>query len=163
YAASGICTLSGNTVHVTNVGNCTIVASQEGLDQYDIANTAPKPWYPADDVSHVFHVNYPYSGFFAPISNTDTNGVQAGSAVPIKFNLGVDQGMGILAAGSPRSREVSCATGATLGSPAAATPPGNSGLQYDALLNQYTYVWKTDKAWAGTCRTLEVSLADGSV
>ena len=27
----------------------------------------------------------------------------------------------------------------------------------------YTYTWKTDKAWAETCRTLTVKLADGHV
>ena len=32
---------------------------------------------------------------------------------------------------------------------------GASGLQYDAASNQYTYVWKTEKAWAGRCRQLE--------
>jgi len=39
---------------------------------------------------------------------------------------------------------------------------GGSSLQYDASLEQYTYVWKTNKAWAGTCRQLLVKLDDGS-
>jgi hypothetical protein len=34
---------------------------------------------------------------------------------------------------------------------------------YDAAADQYTFVWKTDKAWAGTCRWLTLRLADGSV
>jgi hypothetical protein len=29
---------------------------------------------------------------------------------------------------------------------------GDSGLSYDAATDQYTYVWKTDKTWSGTCR-----------
>ena len=29
-------------------------------------------------------------------------------------------------------------------------------------LDQYTYVWKTNKAWAGTCRQLVVKLDDGT-
>jgi hypothetical protein len=33
---------------------------------------------------------------------------------------------------------------------------------YDAASDQYTYVWKTDRAWAGTCRLLTVQLKDGS-
>ena len=41
--------------------------------------------------------------------------------------------------------------------------PGKSGLSYDATTDTYTYVWKTDKAWAGTCRRLIVSFGDGSV
>jgi hypothetical protein len=39
---------------------------------------------------------------------------------------------------------------------------GASGLSYDPATDRYTYVWKTDKAWAGTCRTPVIRLADGS-
>jgi hypothetical protein len=38
----------------------------------------------------------------------------------------------------------------------------NSSLSYDASTDQYTYVWKTEKAWAGTCHQLVVSLTDGT-
>ena len=37
------------------------------------------------------------------------------------------------------------------------------GLSYDATANQYVYVWKTERAWAGTCRVLRLKLADGTV
>jgi hypothetical protein len=40
---------------------------------------------------------------------------------------------------------------------------GNSNLSYDALTDQYTYVWKSSKSWAGTCRQLTVVLKDGSI
>jgi hypothetical protein len=36
------------------------------------------------------------------------------------------------------------------------------GLIYDPLSGQYVYAWKTEKAWAGTCRQLQVLLADGT-
>ena len=39
---------------------------------------------------------------------------------------------------------------------------GGSSLSYNATTNQYTYVWKTDKAWANTCRQLHVKLSDGT-
>jgi hypothetical protein len=42
-------------------------------------------------------------------------------------------------------------------------PAGGSGLQYDPVLNQYTYVWKTQAAWSGTCRELQVLLVDGTM
>jgi hypothetical protein len=41
--------------------------------------------------------------------------------------------------------------------------PGSSGLSYAPGADQYTYVWKTDKAWANTCRTLVVKLSDGTL
>ena len=28
---------------------------------------------------------------------------------------------------------------------------------------QYSYIWKTDKDWAGTCRELRVLLVDGTL
>jgi hypothetical protein len=39
------------------------------------------------------------------------------------------------------------------------TLPARFGSQ---STEQYHYVWKTDKAWAGTCLALEVKLIDGS-
>ena len=39
---------------------------------------------------------------------------------------------------------------------------GASGLKYDAATDQYTYVWKTDKAWAGKCATFSLQLSDGT-
>jgi hypothetical protein len=36
-----------------------------------------------------------------------------------------------------------------------------SGLSYDPISGQYTYVWKTDKSWIG-CRQLIVRFNDGS-
>jgi len=35
-------------------------------------------------------------------------------------------------------------------------------LGYDAASGQYTYVWKTEKAWAGQCRVLSLELTDGT-
>ena len=39
---------------------------------------------------------------------------------------------------------------------------GSSGLTYDSTSDQYTYVWKTQKAWAGTCGQLQVKLTDNT-
>lgn len=163
YSASGSCTVSGNTVHVTGVGKCTITASQAGLDAYSIAANAPKPWYPADDVSQSFTIYYPYTGFFAPISNTGLNSATAGGVNPVKFSLGGNRGLDILAAGSPTSTQINCVTLATIGSPTATAPAGKSGLKYDAGSNQYSYAWQSEKAWKGTCRRLDLTLIDTSV
>ena len=39
---------------------------------------------------------------------------------------------------------------------------GSSSLAFDATTGQYTYVWKTDKVWAGTCRQVSMRLDDGT-
>ena len=40
---------------------------------------------------------------------------------------------------------------------------GSSSLRYDSASGQYVYVWKTDKACAGTCRLFTLKLVDGTV
>jgi hypothetical protein len=40
---------------------------------------------------------------------------------------------------------------------------GNSSLSFDEASGQYSYIWKTDKAWAGSCRQFVVKLTDGTV
>jgi hypothetical protein len=39
---------------------------------------------------------------------------------------------------------------------------GSSSLSYDAASDTYTYVWKTNKAWAGTCRQFIIKLNNGT-
>jgi hypothetical protein len=37
-----------------------------------------------------------------------------------------------------------------------------ASIRIRAATNTYTYVWKTDKSWAGTCRQLTVRVNDGT-
>jgi hypothetical protein len=69
--------------------------------------------------------------------------------------------LNIFATGSPTPLLIACDSGAVHDIEQTVTA-GNSSLSYDATTQQYTYVWKTDKAWAGTCRQLLVRLADGT-
>jgi hypothetical protein len=41
------------------------------------------------------------------------------------------------------------------------TTAGSSSLSYDPVTGVYTYVWKTEKSWAGTCRQVSVQFFDG--
>ena len=111
---------------------------------------------------------YDFTGFLAPVDNPGSgttpvvNSIKPGSAVPVKFTLGGDMGLGVLATGAPTSAAYACATG--IDAPVEQTVSANaSGLTYDAVLAQYSYVWKTDKAWAGTCRRFTLTLKDGTV
>src|SRR5207244_10166284 len=42
FAASGNCTIAGNTVHITGAGSCTITASQGGNANYNAATNVPQ-------------------------------------------------------------------------------------------------------------------------
>ncbi len=109
----------------------------------------------------VVRVVYAFSGFFPPVVNPPAlNVAKAGSAVPVKFSLGGNQGASPF---TVASAPIACGSGAVAGQPGAAQSAGASGIQYDPSTDQYQYNWKTDKAWANTCRQLTVTLNDGTV
>jgi hypothetical protein len=108
-------------------------------------------------------VNYAWTGFFQPVDNPPTvNTVKAGSAVPVKFSLTGNQGLNIFQTGYPASAPYTCSSTAPTDAIEQTVTAGASSLSYDPASDQYTYVWKTDKAWAGTCRALVLKLADGA-
>ena len=82
--------------------------------------------------------------------------------MPLKFSLGGDKGLKVLAAGFPMSLEFDCASLELKSERVATKTAGKSSLSYDASSGQYSYVWKTDKAWAGTCRVLVLKLTDST-
>ena len=105
---------------------------------------------------------FAFAGFFNPVGNAGLNAVKPGAAVPFKFSLGANYGLAIFAPGYPNSVPFDCARWMPGTAIDALATAGNSTLTYDAAAGQYIYVWKTEKAWAGTCRQLIVKLADGS-
>jgi hypothetical protein len=82
--------------------------------------------------------------------------------VPVKFSLGGDRGMDILAAGYPKSEQIACDSTVLLDGVEETVAAGSSALTYDPATAQYKYVWKTDRAWADTCRQLVIRLLDGT-
>lgn len=105
---------------------------------------------------------FTFAGFFQPVDNQPIlNTVKAGSAIPIKFSLNGYQGLDIFFAGYPASAVVACGSSVEDAIEQTVTA-GGSSLAYDATTDQYTYVWKTNKAWVNTCRTFVLRLSDGS-
>lgn len=111
-----------------------------------------------------YRVVYDFAGFFQPIDNLPAlNSVNSGASIPVKFSLAGNQGVGVLA-GAPTSSTIACdSTDPVSEIEETISSPGGSGLSYDALTGQYTYVWKTNKAWKGTCRLLNVRFIDDNV
>ena len=123
-----------------------------------------------DDNSEAFDTHPACRGDFIGLqAQPALNTVAAGDAVPMKFDLGVNRGLDILASNSPYSRLVDCDSLQTVNpsgpitprpTPVAARTPGNSKLTVDAN-GRYLYPWKTEEAWAGTCREFVLTLDDG--
>jgi uncharacterized protein len=112
--------------------------------------------------SAVVNVIWAFDGFFQPVDNPPTlNVAHAGAAIPIKFSLGGDQGLAILAAGYPTSVEFDCDADAPADAIESTAGAGASGLVLSG--DTYTYVWKTDKSWSNSCRRFVLKLADGTV
>ncbi|HWN22364.1 MAG TPA: PxKF domain-containing protein, partial [Gaiellaceae bacterium] len=113
--------------------------------------------------TRTYRVVWPFTGFFEPVDNPPiVNVVKAGSSVPVKFGLGGNRGLNIFPPGSPSSVRVNCSSSQPEESLEEIDSPAASGLSYDAGSQRYHYVWRTNKAWAGTCRQLVVTLVDGS-
>ena len=114
-------------------------------------------------VTHTYNVVYEFTGFFQPVENMPTlNVMNAGSSVALKFSLSGNQGLSVLAPGYPVSSPIACDAsepGVVIENTVTA---GNSTLSYDSATGQYSYVWKAEKSWKGTCRMLVVRLNDNT-
>ncbi len=116
----------------------------------------------ATDKATVF-INYSFSGFFPPVDNLPMlNVVKGGAGVAVKFSLGRNQGLNIFASGYPISQKIACDSGAPWDDIEQTVNAGGSSLNYDPSTNTYSYTWKTEKTWAGSCRQLIIKLSDGS-
>jgi uncharacterized repeat protein (TIGR01451 family) len=136
----------------------TAIASYGGGSDIDSTNNS---------ATAVTQVVYAFGGLLAPLDNPGRidgvrHVVRAGAGVPVRFSLGGNQGLAIFDPGSPYSRPISCESGAPSDPVEETVSASASGLTYDATTDVYTYIWKTDKRWAGTCRTLNLRLNDGS-
>lgn len=88
--------------------------------------------------------------------------MKAGAAAPVKFSLAGDHGLGIFAPGYPTSIPIACDSSALVDGVEQTLTAGSSSLSYDPDADVYTYVWKTEKSWSGTCRQLVIKLNDGT-
>ena len=180
--ANVVVSLPPNSNATSMVVNYPAVTATDGCSSSVIVNSTPASGsvFPvgtttvdatADDgaghtseCSFTVTVQYNFAGFFRPVDNLPAlNVVQAGRAIPVKFSLSGDKGLGIFALGSPSSGPIACNSSDPAVDLEETVTAGGSSLSYDPVSDQYIYVWKTEKAWAGTCRQLVVQLNDGSI
>jgi uncharacterized membrane protein len=103
--------------------------------------------------------NFRFSGVKQPPAFNDA---VAGRAVAVKFSLGGDFGLAIFDEGSPSFERVACGASAGVGSIATSAAPPSGSLIYKKEVDHYAWASKTDRSWAGTCRSLTLRLNDGS-
>lgn len=157
-ATIGYGALDTRDLFVGHYPSCAGLDFAGSIDDVRIYGRALSPTEVAAEPAYDFH------GFLAPVDNAPTvNVAKAGSAVPVKFGLGGFQGLGVLAVGSPSSQRTNCASNAPLDDIEQTTTAGASQFSYNAIADQYSYVWKTESGWSGTCRQLAVALDDGTV
>jgi hypothetical protein len=88
------------------------------------------------------------------------NVANAGRSIPVTFGLGGNQGLAIVAPGYPLVNLAPCDPGPT---DLVETYAEGSGLRYNPQSRHYSYVWKTQKVWAGKCGKLKILLVDGTL
>ena len=102
-----------------------------------------------------------FRGFFKPVKNPPVfNRMKAGRAVPLRFTLEGYKGGAVLK-GIPTSSQISCLAVQSENDVTEDDDASSSVLRAEGR-KQFKYVWKTNKAWKGTCRKLVLTLADGS-
>jgi len=102
-----------------------------------------------------------FRGFFKPVKNPPVfNRMKAGRAVPLKFTL-EGYRSGPVLQGTPTSSQISCLAVQSENDVTEDDDSPTSRLRAEGQ-KRFKYVWKTNKAWKGTCRKLVLILADGS-
>jgi probable HAF family extracellular repeat protein len=114
---------------------------------------------------------YNFSGFSPPVDNEPTVNTLSTrtkkGAIPVKFSLSGNYGLNIYAAGYPSSRSITCPNKNSaivdhVEETVAPISADSGDTTYDPKKDQYTFEWKTQESWKGTCRELNVKLNDGS-
>jgi hypothetical protein len=109
-----------------------------------------------------YRVIYDWRGFRWPVAGRPAlNRVRAGRTVAVRFSLAGYHGRHVLADGYPQVAEIACGSGEEPGSGDPARI--RHRLAYLRWSDSYVLLWRTRRAWAGSCRQLMLGLADGTV
>ena len=168
------------------VGQPVVLGSASGIDTVDAApvmsNNAPATFGPgtttvrwtATDASgnaatcaQIVILRYNFFGFFSPVDMPAVvNMAKAGSTIPLKWRLTDFAGgnvTDVATVASTISFRTSCSGAASDEIEETTIATGGTALRYDAMAQQFVYSWATLKSWTGTCRTLVLTLNDGTI
>lgn len=113
----------------------------------------------------VYRVVYEFEGFLWPVRNRPyANRWVAGVPVPIRFELGGEQGLDVVEDGWPQVAEIPCGSHEE---PASGEPAHHPRwfreLVFRKRRARYVFLWRTRRDWAGSCRQFILRLDDGTV
>ena len=155
---SGVATCAG-----TLPTGARLDTSRVGPNSFEVHTTDRAGNSASKSVS--YSVAYDFDGFLWPLSNPPkVNRWKAGVPVPVRFSLGSYRGRVPVAAGYPKVVPVACGAGAQLSGVQRARgswKKRSSGASRHR--STHTFLWKTEKKWAGSCRQFVLKLDDGSV
>jgi len=107
----------------------------------------------SSSASTTYSVRYLFTGFYSPlVPEPASAGLRAGDTVPVKFSLQGDLGLDVLARAGWRPCFVTTGDWST----------AFGSLTYSPGPDRYTFMWQTDRSWAGSCREVFLVLRDGT-
>lgn len=156
----GVCSSTGLLACVsgTSIDTCT-----PGITQIEICNGLDDNCDGNIDEGDTCHVFY---GFFGPVDNLPVvNIAKAGQSIPVEWRITNASGMPIVDPASFNSLTSYRVTCDTLSGDTASSieeyAAGSSGLQ-NLGDGYWQFNWRTPKTYAGQCRTMVLTLGDGS-
>jgi hypothetical protein len=100
-----------------------------------------------------YSVRYPFDGFYSPLAaEPAVASLRAGDTVPVKFSLGGDRGLDVIARAAWRPCSVTTGDSST----------AVGSLSYSPGPDRYTFMWQSQKSWAGSCNEFLLVLRDGT-
>jgi microsomal dipeptidase-like Zn-dependent dipeptidase len=159
-ALSGVASCNGPVGSGSPLDTATAGARQFSVSAADVAGNGAA-------ASHPYAVRYGFSGFLSPLAPAPVvNNAKAGRTIPVKYRLSDANGTLLSDLGTfvtLQSAPYPCDAGApSIIVGETAETAGSTVLRYDAASQQFVYNWQTSSAWAGTCRALQLGLADGT-
>lgn len=107
--------------------------------------------------SLTYYVIYAFSGFDSPVDASGTiNDAKAGDAIALKFSLGGNQGLNVIA--KRTWQPASCVDW----TPTGAAVPADGKLSYGSPTDRYRDSVSTSSSWKGTCRVLRIDFGDST-
>ena len=155
---SGLASCVGTVADGAAVDTSSVGERSFRVDASDVAgNTAV--------ARSVYRVVYDFEGFLWPVRNRPhANRWVAGVPVPIRFELGGDQGLDVVEDGWPQVAEIPCGSQEE---PASGEPARHPRWYRELVFRKrrarYVFLWRTQRDWAGSCRQFMLRLDDGTV